>query len=470
MCGIVGGFVSERECAAGLLAIAHRGPDASGVLRVGDLRLGHARLAILDLDPRSNQPFRYGRTAISFNGEIWNYLELRKALQEEGCRFATTGDTEVLAAALDRWGIDALARINGMMAVAWTRGGKEVFLARDRFGEMPLHYARSSDGFWFASERKALAAMNVEPASVFDVPPGGVVKFSKSSFSLSAYYDLPTAASDFCLEEAAVELKRLVERGSAERAISDVPACVLISGGIDSAAIALSLKAHVPGLVGYTASMNEKSRDLRCARVVAEAVGISLVEVKVPSPTMNDLRETVRVIEMPSKAQVEIGWPCLKLAEAMKADGFKVTFSGEGSDELWASYGFAYHALKTEDWHLYRKELFLTQARKNFPRANKAFMSRGIECRLPFLHPSSPEFAISLRRAAVQLQNRPKAIIQEAFRGFLPDEIVNRPKLAFQDGTGMKVRAAEAVDVPVKFYREEFERMYLKRRSKTLWS
>ncbi len=153
----------------------------------------------------------------------------------------------------------------------------------------------------------------------------------------------------------------------------------------------------------------------------------------------------------------------------MRADGVKVTFSGEGSDELWASYGFAYHALKTEGWHEYRKALFMSQARKNFPRANKAFMAHGVECRLPFLHPSIPEFALSLPREAVQLRGRPKAVMQEAFRGLLPDEVVDRPKMAFQDGVGMKAAAACAVGRPVQFYRKVYDEMYAKRRN-TLWA
>jgi asparagine synthase (glutamine-hydrolysing) len=246
-----------------------------------------------------------------------------------------------------------------------------------------------------------------------------------------------------------------------ERAISDVPVCTLLSGGIDSAAVAYGLKQVLPGLVAYTAVFDKKSRDLKMARLAAEQIGIPLVEVNVPQPSTCDLASVIGHIEMASKAQVEIGWPCLKLAEAMRADGFKVTFSGEGSDELWASYGFAYHALQTQDWHLYRRDLFLTQAQRNFPRVNKAFMAYGIEARLPFLHVPLVELALSLRKDAVQDgKSRPKAVIQRAFAGLLPDEVTRRPKVAFQDGLGLKAAIAATIADPAKLYRAEYARQY----------
>lgn len=146
---------------------------------------------------------------------------------------------------------------------------------------------------------------------------------------------------------------------------------------------------------------------------------------------------------------------------AMQADGFKVTFSGEGSDELWASYGFAYHALQKQDWHTYRRDLFLTQARKNFPRSNKIFMAHSIECRLPFLNPGVVEYALSLPQAVVQDgRTHPKAVLQQAFLGKLPDYITRRPKVAFQDGMGIKDAIARQFADPKRFYAAEYARRY----------
>jgi asparagine synthase (glutamine-hydrolysing) len=457
MCGVVGGVGEPDE--RGLRALDHRGPDASGLVRVGDFWLGHARLAILDLDARSNQPFKRGRVVLAYNGELWNYRELRAELAALGEAFHTTGDTEVVAAALDRWGTDALWRLNGMFAIAW-HDGEVMRLARDRFGEVPLHYSVQRP-FRFASELKALRAMGSAPASWRDVGPGEVVTATTTGAKAWRWYDPPARPMAIDLATASRHLRDLVDAGSTERAISDVPVCTLLSGGIDSAAVAACLARSIPNLVAFTAVMDPRSPDLRSAREVAERIGVELREVRIPVPSGDDLVRVVEHIEQPFKAQVEIGWACLVLADAMRAEGFRVTFSGEGSDELWASYGFAYHALKKTGWHAYRKELFLDQARKNFARCNKVFMARSIECRLPFLHPPLVEFALCLPASAVQAgRSRPKAVLQDAFAGELPERITRRPKLAFQDGLGLKAAIAETIADPRRFYAEAYTTRY----------
>lgn len=458
MCGIVGGYGDRVE--QGVNALLHRGPDAQAVKRYGSLTFGHTRLAILDLDPRSNQPFQYGKVALVFNGEIWNYKAVRADLQALGLTFRTEGDTEVLAAALDTWGVKALDRLQGMFAIAWTVDGETLYLARDRFGEVPLHIAKQKP-FSFASEKKALLAMGCNRKAIADIEPGHYAIVTPSGMQMVAYYDVPIKRSMATLASAAPNVYRLVGDGSTERTISDVPVCTLLSGGIDSAAVAYWLKQSIPDLVAYTAVYNPKSADLRNARITAQALGIELREVKVSLPSPDDLSRVIACIEMDYKAQIEIGWPCIKLAEAMQRDGFKVTFSGEGSDELWASYGFAYHALKTQDWHAYRKDLFLSQARKNFARCNKIFMAHSIECRLPFLNTGLVEYALSLPVEAVQDgKGRPKAVMQNAFDGKLPSSVVHRPKVAFQDGLGLKEAIERVLPTPQTYYRREYAKQF----------
>lgn len=461
MCGVAAAY-GPVDLAPAVAALQHRGPDASGCLRHGQVTLGHTRLAILDLDPRSDQPFTYGAVRLSYNGELWNYRQLRADLQQHGCRFATTGDTEVVAAALDRWGPEALPRLEGMFAIAWTTGdGGRLWLARDRFGETPLHYARHPAGGWAAaSELKALHALGIPASAATDVGPGGLVALDTGR-EVTRWYLPPITPARTTREEAAPRLRQLLDQGVAARAISDVPVCTLLSGGIDSAAVAAGLVDHLGVVTAYTAVYDPKARDLRCAREVADHLSIPLVEVKVEAPTVPDLARVVRTIELDSKAQVEIGWPCLQLADAMHVDGFKVTFSGEGSDELWASYGFAYHALRAQDWHRYRRDLFLTQARRNFVRANKVFLAKGVECRLPFLQTNLVEYALSLPQQAVQDgRARPKAVLQDAYADRLPASVVRRPKVAFQDGMGIKQAIAEVVANPKRVYRAELQRAY----------
>ena len=142
MCGLLGCYeLPGFDVSARLELIAHRGPDGSGVVATGGAVHGHVRLALLDLTSASDQPFLYRDAVLSFNGEIWNYRELRERLMAEGVEFRTTGDTEVLAASLYAWGLDALQSIDGMFAFAWSRGGRHI-LVRDRFGKIPLYVYR----------------------------------------------------------------------------------------------------------------------------------------------------------------------------------------------------------------------------------------------------------------------------------------------------------------------------------------
>lgn len=459
MCGIIGGFAPKSQIEQGLNALHHRGPDHAAMHSVGSITLGHTRLAILDLDVRSNQPFLYRDLAVVFNGEIWNYRFIRAELFGLGYQFKTDGDTEVIAAALHCWGVEALSKLNGMFAIAWAQNDEHLYLARDRFGEIPLHIAKQKP-FLFASELKALKTIGGHPKSFDHIQPGHYAIVSKSGIRIKSYYDIPLVARAVDLPTASAELFNKIQAGTIERSISDVPVCTLLSGGIDSAAVALHLKEVFPNLVAYVAVMNPQSRDLKCARQFAAESGIELREVKIPIPTATDLTTIIEIIEMPYKAQVEIGWACLHLAKQIQADGFKVTFSGEGSDELWASYGFAYHALKTENWHAYRKKLFLAQAEKNFARCNKIFMRHSIECRLPFLNPSLVEYAISLPQDVVHVGTSKKAVIQSAYRGRLLRSITDRPKLAFQDGLGLKEEISKVIAQPKRFYGAEFKKIY----------
>ncbi|MFG1709219.1 asparagine synthetase B family protein [Nonomuraea sp. M3C6] len=465
MCGIVAGL-GKLDLAPAVAALTHRGPDAARTATVAGVHLGHTRLAVQDLDSRSDQPFRDGPVTIAYNGEIYNAAELRQAVEERdpGRVWKTTGDTEVLAAALAVLGPDrALPLVNGMFAVAWVNERRPgvLHVARDRHGEIPLHL-HLAQPVMAASELKAFAAVGRPMAShlIADVPAGqwGTIHGGRASWS--RFHTQRCTPAGYTLAQSSTRLKATLGQAVQRRLIADVPVCALLSGGIDSAAITYELAQHVPGLVAYTARMDPKSRDLRCAREVAQHLGIKLVEVDIPAPTADDLARVVQVIEMPYKAQVEIGWACLLLAERIRSDGFKVTYSGEGSDELWASYGFAYHALKNTDWHIYRRDLMAAQARKNFPRVNKTFMAYGVEGRLPFCDPDVVDLALSLQQHAVaDGKAHPKAVLQRAYAGLLPESVVRRPKVAFQDGLGLKTAITSVLPDPARFYRAEYQRV-----------
>lgn len=454
MCGIVGGPGAVDRGAVERLR--HRGPDAIGTYQGSRYWLGHTRLSILDVGERSNQPFRRGDLVLAYNGELWNYRALRAELILAGESFVTSGDTEVVAAALARWSEAALPRFEGMFALAWTSdGGASVTVARDRFGEVPLHLDAGSQRF--ASELKALPG-----TSAAWVEPGSLVRLEDGTATARAWYRLRSARAG---GSPPGDIREALRFGVAEREVSDVGFCVLLSGGIDSSAIAFHVAEHHPGVPAYLAVGGGKNADERAAREVAERFGLELRTVKVPAPTSEDLAAVVRAIEMPHKAQVEIAWACLHLARAMRADGQRVTFSGEGSDELWASYGSphsasSFHGIAKHGWFGYRRRIFHEQHRKNFARCNKVFMTEGVECRLPFLSTRLVELALCLPESAVKTARRPKLILERAYGDVLPEVVLTRQKMTFQEGAGLTAACAAAVADPVRYYRAEFASAY----------
>jgi asparagine synthase (glutamine-hydrolysing) len=402
-----------------------------------------------------------GAVTVSYNGELWNTAMLRGDLMRLGYQFTTTSDTEVVASALDCWGSDALTRFDGQFAMAWgSMTDQRLFLARDRFGEIPLHVCYSHGGLYdggyivAASERRAFAAMGLDGA-VTDVMPGTWQAYHPDGRMTSEqWYDAPTAQAALVGDEA-TRLRELLKAASRRRLIGDVPTCVLLSGGIDSAVIAACVQPDVT--IAYTAVFNTKSQDLRRARLTAQAFNMDLIEVPITVPTPEDLDAVVEVIEMPYQAQVEIAWACLALARQIADDGYKIVLSGEGSDELFASYAFAYHGLKKDgDWTGYRKGLILSQARKNFARCNKVFMRYGVECRLPFVDRDVVEFCLALPRVAVKGADGrgEKLVLREAFANQMPEEVRQAKKLAFQQGLGL----IDALDGYER--RTRYERVY----------
>jgi asparagine synthase (glutamine-hydrolysing) len=282
VCGIIGILdlrtpVSDRRLAAGLREITHRGPDGEGAwFRTPDgkpfVGLGHRRLSILDLSPAGAQPMgiRSPECWVTYNGEIYNYVELREELIQEGCRFISSTDTEVLLSAYGVWGVDCLKKFNGMFAFAlWDEKMQTLILARDRFGEKPLFYAINQEctQIVFASEMKALFATGLVPCaynegslfryvawrelegnqeSIYDgvsrVMPGEYIQVStdgvKLDLRVKKYWEIdPLAVRNLSLEVAAQEFAEIFRDSVRLRLRSDVPIGTCLSGGLDSSSV-----------------------------------------------------------------------------------------------------------------------------------------------------------------------------------------------------------------------------------------
>ncbi|MBL8601296.1 MAG: asparagine synthase (glutamine-hydrolyzing) [Myxococcales bacterium] len=375
MCGIVGFIGDQRgvDPEAALKAIAHRGPDAEGrwasSTRGGTpLWLGHRRLAIIDLSPLGRQPMHdaSGRFTVVFNGELYNYAEVRKELEAYGVSFRSGSDTEVLVAAFARWGDGCLARFRGMFAFAlWDARDETLTLARDRLGEKPLYYVSDARRFAFASEVRALltggfVAREIDPdgldslltfGSVADpfslvrdvksVAPGEVLTFSHGRLARRRYWSLADIAVDPSRrrDEAVAGVRERLSRSLRNVMVGDVPVAVLLSGGIDSSAnVVLLSEQHWQNLATFSVTFggadsahSEKPySDLVAQRFGTrhQSVEVSLDEARALVPRALD------AMDMPSVDGVNV----YLVTHAIRQAGITVAVSGQGSDELFLGY------------------------------------------------------------------------------------------------------------------------------------
>lgn len=276
MCGIAGIWFNQRydnparEVQSMTDAIVHRGPDAAGawVSENGKVALGHRRLSIIDLTSGGAQPMRFlDKYTITFNGEIYNYIELREELRAFGYVFKSNSDTEVILAAYNQWGVQCLSHFDGMFAFALYDVQKDqLFLARDRFGEKPFYYAFHDGSLYFGSEMKALWAVGVPKKSnmrmvytylandLVENPNDqretfyeGIFKLKSAHYCLytgnqqfnqTAYWQLNTEERlDLSFTDTALKLRELLETSVQRRLRSDVPVGTSLSGGLDSSTI-----------------------------------------------------------------------------------------------------------------------------------------------------------------------------------------------------------------------------------------
>jgi asparagine synthase (glutamine-hydrolysing) len=351
-----------------LATMPYRGPDARGV-RVFDPRtgLGHLRLAILDLRPESNQPFEIddGDLTITYNGEIFNYVELRAELEALGETFRTQSDTEVLLRAYRRWGFESLTKFNGMWAFAiYDRRRDVLFCARDRFGVKPFNYAMHRGRFLFASEIKALLAVAPELAEpdynsisrvlrasvgarctstcfvdVKRLPPAHAMTVTRQGVTIERYWNYATEV-DYSLsfDDAAEQLQQLLSDAVKLRMRSDVPVGLTLSGGVDSSALACMLRTFYEGPFDtFTAAyQGEPYDESPQAAKLAQSLGMrsNLIPARFDDflPT---LRQIVWHLETPIPSPAV--FPLWNIDREARGK-VTVLLEGQGADELLAGY------------------------------------------------------------------------------------------------------------------------------------
>lgn len=350
------------------IAIAgHRGPDNIGHFVDDNCFMGHSRLAILDLDKSSNQPFRYGDLVLTFNGEVFNYEDLRTELQNLGHVFRTQSDTEVVIAAYAQWGVECFSRFNGMWALAIYDSTKsELVVSRDRFGQKPLFMSKSDSGVYFASEFQQLSTLVDKDIdygliqmflkegtyegegrtflrTIQEFPKAHYLRITrKGEWESRAYWNYWSGEVATTEEVTVSKFSDLLSDAVRLRLRSDVPFGLLVSGGVDSTLIASYARQHI-GKGRAIPAFAFSSNDAYDERVFAEAVSDRLdLELHVSHQEQNpsDYKARLAVLVRhlgrghSSPAIVSIDY----LYESVAKKGVRVALDGQGADELLAGY------------------------------------------------------------------------------------------------------------------------------------
>lgn len=361
MCAIFGiiGSYEEQKARYALSLMQHRGPDFCGVVQEKDLFFAHNLLSIMDTSPSARQPLRHKDIILSFNGEIYNFQELKRELEFD---YKSSGDSEVLVAAYLKWGVDFVHHLRGMFAIA-LKDGDTLYLFRDRLGKKPLYY-HHGESFVFASEIKAITpflkhnhlnndALLSYLSFLAPTPPHtffkGINKLAAGEYltcrhnrvEVKRYYDILHVEPDV-IEDEASALKLLEEQlldSISMRLNASVPTASLLSGGIDSAYIAAISKKLGQNLHTFTLGYDEYQNydERKNAAATAEFLGVKNSVVEIGQNSFIDASDRVfQTLDEPLNDPAAI--PLYLLFEEIQKEGYRVVMSGEGSDELFLGY------------------------------------------------------------------------------------------------------------------------------------
>jgi len=349
--------------------LAHRGPDDTGIYTDGVVGLGHRRLSIIDISDAGHQPMsnENGEISIVYNGEIYNFIEIKKILESLGHKFKSKSDTEVILHSYEEWGVECLERLSGMFSFGiWDNKERQFFLARDRMGEKPLYYYLDQNSFIFASEIKAIIeddkvprkvdqqglinyftfGHSIAPDTIYQgikkLLPGNYLIFKNGQINIKEYWDslIPGNSKDKGKEYYKAKIRELLEGSVREELVSDVPLGVFLSGGLDSSSVvAMMAKNGVSPLKTFSVGFDgtgKEFNELADAKVVAEHFKTEHHELFLKElDLIKTLNKMVYHYDEPFGDAA--AFPVFCLSEFAKKY-VSVVLTGEGGDEIFGGY------------------------------------------------------------------------------------------------------------------------------------
>jgi asparagine synthase (glutamine-hydrolysing) len=457
VCGIalIAGRGADGELFGQMLgSLAARG-EVEETHRESRLLAGTQRLRIVDRE-RAVQPWLSpdGRWLLCYNGEIFNYRQLRAELMASGRKFRSESDTEVVLEAFLHWGEGAAARFRGEFAfVIRDRLTDSTYLARDPIGVKPLYWSCRGGRLHVASEIKALVPVG---ATVSEVLPGHHGWAGpRTAPVLSPYVDLFQAGDDRPQlddpAEAAKALRLAVEDSIRVRLDTDLTVGVVLSGGLDSSIVLTHVREMHPDCVALTIGA-PGSDDVVFARRLCADLGLphQVVTVRPGDIRAADVREAIRITELSEYGDIINAIVSVPLFARAKALGLKVILTGDGSDELFGGYAM-YDQIGAAGSPRLFEHMIANLYRTELQRVDRVSMGQGVEARVPYLDPALVELALRIPLELKVRAGQDKWIMRRAFADMLPDYIVKRPKNPMSHSSGLHERA--------RIYRPMFARM-----------
>lgn len=416
MCGLVAIIASDGvtidlvQFDGAVSSLRHRGPDAANAEHFPEhgAVLGHTRLSIVDPQPRSDQPFHTERVTLVFNGEIYNYKELRAELAAGGTIFVSSGDTEVIARGFEHWGVALFERLEGMYAIVLLdRTSGKVYVTRDLFGIKPLYMQLEANGsIAFASEVKALPSARsrtLHDDTLFDMltwgfqishrssyeevihfPPGAVLSIARNADG-----SLQTVMTDTHRLRATFEsrhgrdagLKRVLDYAVRDHLIADVPVAIALSGGLDSSIVAALAAQQSHHLTAFTLTLAEgEDREVRHAAQVCRKAGLAHRVVRMEVSDLEALLGKIAYHLEEPVANINV-MLTYGLAAAVRQAGFKAILMGEGSDEIFAGYPW-YALCRDAELRGNPEEIFAAYRKRRSQRRLEQILTRDAQARL----------------------------------------------------------------------------------------